>query len=77
MTSHSRTVTTKKSKTIMANQDKLLLADIVGLIEKSLALSATVIESLDFNGQNHQVIAVTIIEDFLSEAMNKLQKFNL
>jgi hypothetical protein len=72
MTSHSRTVTTKKSESIMSKIDTPLLIDLMHCIQRAEALIQVLGEAVIQNGNNHQAIMVEIIEEYLLRARKSL-----
>jgi hypothetical protein len=72
MTSHSRTQTTKKSKTIMTKLDVIALVDLSHCLQRAEALIQVLGKAAIQDGNNHQAITVEIIEEYLLRARKTL-----
>lgn len=72
MTSHSRTVTTKKSKIIMSKIDTIQAIDLSHCLQRAEALIQVLGEAAIQNGNTHQAIMIEIIEEYLLRARKTL-----
>ncbi len=72
MTSHSRTFTTKKSKSIMSKLDTIALIDLSHCLQRAEALIQVLGEAALQNGNDHQATQIEIIEEYLLRARKTL-----
>jgi hypothetical protein len=72
MTSHSRTVTTKKSDSIMSKLDTIALIDLSHCLQRAEALIQVLGEAAIQNKNNHQAILIEVIEEYLLRARKTL-----